>query len=323
MENTQKWFEFVKGVSAVINEIIDDTKDLGPSFKESGLFEMINTSQLIYRTEGVTGLGYLESFSEDGTIKEDETYAQYQTEYTAQDKGKIVSFSQKLMKTRPEDLAAKLDEVKQTRIAADRTLDKYAWQCFVDAFTTTDSESDLPIMRLDDAVSMISTAHTSKVSGVANRSNRLASNPVLSETNLFTAIKTIEEQLNGRGLPINYRGDYTLLVPPALRKSAIEITGSDMRSGTANNDLNYFKGGIMDVISSTYLGSANGGSETAWYVVAKNAPNMPLKYVSLIEPKIEQNTNFRTKSHEVSIDMSNSFGYSNWEFIAGSDGTAS
>lgn len=319
---TGNWSDFVKGVSARVDEIIEDTRELGPTFMEAGLHEKVMADGLIYRTEGVVGLGYLELFDEGDSIKEDRTYPAYKTEYVMKQSGKVVSISQMLANTRSSELEAKLSEVKQNMIAANRTLNKWAWQVLVDGFATTDSNSNFPTARLSDAVALYSASHPSRVSGVSNRSNRLTNDPVLSETNLFTAIKTVREQLNGRGLPIAYEGKFVLVVPPALEKAAVEITDSVLRSGTGNNDVNYFAGGMIDVVTSVYLGAANGGSDTAWYVVAKDAPNKPFKYVSLIDPKIEQQVDFDTKSIRVSVDMACAFGYSNFEYTAASDGTA-
>lgn len=309
-------------MSARIDEIIDETKDLTPSFQSYGLHKTDEADGLIYRTNGVTGLSYLELFDEGDSIKEDRTYPAYQTEYVPKDFGKIVSITQKLMKTRPSELEQKLDEIRQLRIAANRTLNKYAWQPLVDGFATTDSDSNFPTARLDDGVSLYSTAHPSKVGGVANRSNRLSGDPVLDESSLFDAIKMIREQLNGRGLPIGYEGQFVLVVPPALEKKAKEITMSDKKTDTANNDINYFSGGLIDFMSSVYLGAANNGSDTAWYVFAKDAgAETSLRYVWLIQPKIETEKDFDTKSIRVSVDMSCQFGYSNFEYTAASDGT--
>ena len=316
---TSNWSEFVKGVSARIDEVIDQTQELKPSFMNAGLWEEKQADGMIYRTEGVTGLNYLERFDEGNSIKEDRTYPAYKTEYVMIPTGKIISISQMLMKTRASELESKLDEVSQAMVAANRTLNKWAWQVLVDGFTTTDSKTNFPISRLSDAVAMFSTAHPSKVPGVSNRSNNVASNAVLSETNLFSAIKMVREQKNGRGLPINYDGKFVLVVPTALEKTAQEITKSSLRSGTANNDLNYYEG-VVDVIATSYLGSTNGGSETAWYVFAKDvAPIM--KYVSLIKPKIEKQVDFDTKAIRVSIDMACAFGYSAFEYAAASKGT--
>jgi len=318
---TSSWGDFLAGVSARIDEIIVETADLTPSFLGTGLWKSVKADSLKYNTEGASGLNYLEIFDEGDSIKEDETSPQYSTSYVMKQFGKIVSISQMLAETRPSELEAKLDEVKQQRIAANRTLNKHAWQVLVNGFSTTDISSNFPISKLNDAVSMYSTAHTSRVAGVSNRSNRLTSDPILSETNLFTAIKIIREQLNARGLPMGIEGMFTLVVPPALEKLAVEITKSEARSNTANNDLNYYDG-IVTVISSVYIGAANSGSDTAWYVFANDPMNLAMRYVYLIEPKIEQVVDFDTKAIRVSIDGAWAMGYSSWESTVASDGTA-
>ena len=218
------------------------------------------------------------------------------------------------------ELEAKLGEVKQSMISANRSLNKNAWQVLVDGFATTDSDSNFPTYRLDDAVSLFNASHPSKVTGVAVRSNRVASNAVLSETSLFSAMRIIREQLNGRGLPTGFDGRFVLVVPPALEKEAVEITKSTLQSGSADNNVNYYNG-FIDVVGSVYLGAANGGSDTAWYVLALDEMQQSLRYVSLISPKIEREVDFDTKASRVSVDGAWAMGYSNFEFAAGSDGT--
>ena len=323
---TGNWSDFVNGVSARVNEIIDDTFDLTPSFLNSGLFDVVNTpDDLIYRTEGVTGLNYLEQFDEDGRIKDDRTYQAYKTEYVMKQWGKNVQISQLLMKTRPSELEKKLSEVRQLMLSSQRTLKKHAWQILNNGFSATDVAANFPIAKLSDAVSMFSTAHPSLVPGVATRSNRVAANAVLTETNLYTAVRQLREQLNGRGLEIGYEGKMVLAIPPALEKTAVEITKSILRSGTADNDMNYFEG-IVDVVSSTFLGNASNGitnANTSWSVHAKDAPDgqKSMKYVSLITPKIETYVDHFTKAINVSVDAAWAMGYSNWEYMVGSDGS--
>lgn len=318
MMTTSQWGDFVTGVSARINEIIDETKDLTPSFKMAGIWKTEQSDGLTYRTQGVVGLGLLEVKDEDGSLKVDRTYPAYQTEYVMKETGKIIEFSQMLAKTRPSELEQKLDEVRQARISANRTLNTWAWQTLIDGFATTDS--GFPISRLGDGVAMYSTSHPSKVPGVAVRSNRLSGDPILSPTSLFNAIKQIKEQLNGRGLPISPEGKFVLVVPTALEKTATEITNSVLTSDSAENAINYFKGST-DVISTNLIGANAGGSDTAWYVFHKDEMQNSLRYISLIEPKIEQEVDFDTKAIRVSIDMACAFGYSNFEMTSASDGT--
>lgn len=323
--------DFVKGVSAKVNEIIDETKDLAPSWTSLPIYKKVITDSLIYRTEGVVGFDYVEEFNEGDEIKYDRTYPAYKTEYVIGQKGKGVTVSQLLMATRPQELEAKLDEVRQLRIAMNRTLEKNFWTVLNDGNATTDTSANFPTYRLDDGVPFFATNHPSKVPDVAVRSNVISGtgsgsysgvNPTLNETSLFEAIKQLREMLNGRGLPINYNGKVVLVVPTALEKLAMEITKSELRSDTANNDTNYYRGSV-DVISTTYLGAANGGSDTAWYVMA--VPGMAenavsLRYVSLIEPKIEQEVDFNTKAIKISVDGACAFGYSNFEYALKSTG---
>lgn len=329
---TGNWGDFVKGVSAKVNEIIDETKDLAPSWKGLPIYKEVKTDGLIYRTEGVVGFDYVKEFDENDSISYDKTYPAYKTEYVIGQKGKGVTISQLLMATREQDLEAKLDEVRQLRIAMNRSLEKNFWTILNDGFKTTNTSSDFPTYRLSDGVSLFNTSHPSLVPDVAVRSNVILGtgsgvytgvNPKLNETSLNEAILQLQLMLNGRGLPINYSGNIVLIVPASLRKLAMEITKSDLRSNTGNNDTNYYKGGWIDVISSTYLDSANGGSATQWFVAAApgNAENaVAMRYVSLIEPKIEHNVDFDTKSVKISVDGACAFGYSNFEHIIGSTG---
>lgn len=246
-------------------------------------------------------------------------------------KGKAVTISQMLMATRPAELEAKLDEVRQLRISMNRSLEKNFWTILNDGNAITDSSANFPTYRLDDGVSFFNASHPSKVPGVAVRSNVITGtgsgvysgvNPTLNETSLFEAIKQLREMKNGRNLPINYNGKVVLVVPTALEKLAVEITKSELRSDTGNNDTNFYVGKV-DVIATTYLGAANGGSDTAWYVMAMpgEADNaVSLRYVSLIDPKIEQDVDFDTKAIKISIDGACAFGYSNFEYAVKSTG---
>lgn len=327
--NSGEFYEFLEGVSKRVDEVIVDTKDITPSFMATGLFKEVMADDVAYNTKGATGLGYAQSFDEEDGISYDKTYPMYGTSYIVKQYGLGTVISQMLSKVRPAVLDEKIGEVRQHRISMNKTMNNHAWQVFRDAFVATDSVASLPVARLDDGVAMISASHPSKVSGVAVRSNVVVSagvtNPALGETALFDAIKMLREQKDARGLQLEYSGKVVLLVPTALEKTAREITGSVLRSGTANNDINYFANGSVDVISSVHLGAAAGGSDTAWFVVGVEAPEeyKPFRYVKLIDPKIEQDVDFDTKNIKVSVDAAYSFGYSSWEYVVGSTGLLS
>ena len=92
---------------------------------------------------------------------------------------------------------------------------------------------------------------------------------ILTEQSLYTAMVMLAEQKNQGGVIMGKQAA-TLLVPPALFKTAMEIVGSPLRSGTADNDMNVIGEKYpIRVVQSNYLGAAAGGSDTAWFLLAE------------------------------------------------------
>ena len=93
---------------------------------------------------------------------------------------------------------------------------------------------------------------------------------VFSESALNTAINQLLEQKDQAGDNVGFE-PYCLLVPNRLFKQAAEILESELRSGTGNNDMNVYseKYGIY-LKQSNWLGAANSGSNTAWFLLAKD-----------------------------------------------------
>jgi len=136
------------------------------------------------------------------------------------------------------------------------TRDKNAMAIFRNGFTTATTA---------DGAALFSNTHTT-VSG-ATVDNLLTA--ALSDASLETAINGLIEQQAQDG-EIDGHMPGTLLLPPALFKEGQEITKSELRSGTGNNDLNYYSQIYpgLQVKQSPYLGTAAGGSDTAWYLLS-------------------------------------------------------
>jgi hypothetical protein len=98
-----------------------------------------------------------------------------------------------------------------------------------------------------DGVSLANTAHPIPAGGTwANTS----STPLnLNETSLLTAMKSVRRNfVDDAGLKIKARGR-GLYVPPELEDVAIRLTKTELRPGTANNDVNAIlslSGGLPD-----------------------------------------------------------------------------
>ena len=86
-----------------------------------------------------------------------------------------------------------------------------------------------------DGVTLFNTAHPTVQGG--NNSNRPSTNSDLNETSLEQAVIDIAAFVDERGLLIAAR-PRKLIVPPALMFVATRLLQSEMRTGTADNDIN-------------------------------------------------------------------------------------
>ena len=55
-------------------------------------------------------------------------------------------------------------------------------------------------------------------------------------------------------------------VSDALEETAVRLTNGRLRPSTANNDINVWDG-IVTVISTKWINSQNGGSDTQWFLI--------------------------------------------------------
>lgn len=87
---------------------------------------------------------------------------------------------------------------------------------------------------------------------------------VLNQENLEKAIKLMRATKDEAGNLAVFIPD-TLIVPPALEYTARVLLESTNVPGSDYNDVNVVKGSLKLVVLD-YLGTANGGSDTAWFI---------------------------------------------------------
>lgn len=137
------------------------------------------------------------------------------------------------------------------------TQDSNAFALFRNAFTTSLTA---------DGVSLINSAHP-LISG-GTQSNLVAG--ALSVTTLNNAIVALRQQKNQAGVILG-NVPSVLLVPSQLFKHAIEITESALIADTANNNINVYRSAYgITVYTSPYMDAVAGGSDTAWFLLARN-----------------------------------------------------
>jgi hypothetical protein len=98
-----------------------------------------------------------------------------------------------------------------------------------------------------DGLALFSTAHT-RLDGGAVFRNRPTTDVDLGVTALQNALIDIENTKDDRGRPINLRAQL-LIISPEDRFTAEEILQSELKPGTANNDINALKGKLSFMVS--------------------------------------------------------------------------
>ncbi|QOR55461.1 MAG: hypothetical protein ULS35scaffold63_18 [Phage 33_17] len=164
-----------------------------------------------------------------------------------------------------------------------------------------------------DGVPLYTASHPTADS---NQSNILSTAAALSETSLEDLLIQIGTAQDHMGNYIPIKGQ-KLIIPPALRFEAERITGSVLRSDTANNDINAMKALGMfpqGTFENQYLSSA----PTAYYIItdAKNG----LKYFDRTSPELSADKDFDTDGTKYKIYLRCSFGWTDWRSTYASQG---
>lgn len=148
------------------------------------------------------------------------------------------------------------EDVRDFAIKAKDTQDFNAFRVFRNGFTTELTA---------DGVSFFNAAHPLIGGGTQSNTGTAA----LTPTSLNTAVVNLLEQKDQAGV-IRGSSPAVLLVPPALWKHAREITDSALIADSGNNNVNVYRSALgITVWTSHWLGAVAGGSDTAWFLLAR------------------------------------------------------
>lgn len=151
------------------------------------------------------------------------------------------------------------EDVRDFAEQAKNTQDFNAFALFRNGFTTALTA---------DGVSIFNSAHV-LIGGGTQSNTATGATSALTPTSLNTAIVSLAEQKNQAGV-IMGSSPATLLVPPALWKHAREITDSALIADSGNNNVNVYRSALgITVYTSHWLGAVAGGSDTAWFLLAR------------------------------------------------------
>jgi len=281
-----------------LRKIFNDTYEEIPEVYSS-IFRVNDSNVDVERDSAVTGFSLLEETGEGEPIQYEDPVQMYDVSYVHRKYTKGFKVSEELV----EDDRYNVIRKKPAALAraARRTAEYLAAEVLNNGFSSGVG---------GDGKYLFSVSHPRADGGTA-QSNASGSGIALTETNLNTGLLAMRSQLDDKGMKIGVKAD-TLIVPPALHKLAVEITNSSMKSGTADNDLNYYKG-MLKVIDWDWL-----SSDTAWFLLDSSVHQ--LNYFWRVRPEFKQDNSFDTGMALFKTRMRCSMGWSDWRGIWGSKG---
>lgn len=252
----------------------------------AGVFRPDTTNRAAVIVEQFMGPGYFESRAEVADVPAGQAKVGNQKTFSVVNYAKSIDISKNLM---DDDQHSTIDMmVRKFARNARLTKDKNAFNQFNLGFTTVTT---------NDGVALFSDSHIALNGETVD--NLLT--PALSESSLNTAINLLINQVTQDGT-LGGHEPAILLVPTALFKTAQEITKSELRSGTANNDLNYYSSIYpgLQVYHSPFLGAGFGGSDTKWFLLSKDHSmfrwvRKPVE-TALVDWKTQRNNNYIYKA---------------------------
>lgn len=233
----------------------NDSNPIMTTSRNGAIFQQMSIDRAAYIEEVFKGAGLYPIISETQTVPLTTPAVRNKFTTYVKDFAQGVELSKDLFDDNMHGVWAA--QVRDMALKARVTQDQNAFGIFRNGFTTTLTA---------DGVALFSASHV--LIGGGTTSNLISG--ALSPTTINTAIIALAEQKDQAGVILGQQ-PAVLLVPPALIKRALEYTDSALLADTANNNINVYRSAYgFRVYSSPYLGAAAGGSDTAWFMLARN-----------------------------------------------------
>lgn len=160
-----------------------------------------------------------------------------------------------------------------------------------------------------DGLSLINTAHITTMG--ATMSNRPATDADLGVSTLRAALVNLEKTLDERGFPRMKRAG-RIIIDPTFQFVAKELTQSQGKPYTADNELNAFKDMGLSYEIFHYQSTTN-----SWAVIAPKGEH-DINYFWRQRPILDNSDDFDTKDAKFTGYFRNSMGFGDWRGVYGS-----
>lgn len=264
--------------------------------------ETADSSAIIW--EAFKGVGLWTTRQEEQDVPQDTPRIANQKTFTVTNYAKSIDIPKNFFDDNKHGAYEKM--VKDFAQKARITRDSNAFAVFRNAFTTATTH---------DGTALCSDTHTALNGGTVDN---LGSGD-LSESNLNVALIQLAEMKDQSGI-VNGNVADTLVVSLSDFKLACEITESELRSATGDNDINIYstKYGIK-VATSPYLGAAGGGDDDNWFLLARN--HSIYRFVrQAVQTTLVPWENQRNNNYIYKGEFRETVGAMSWEGIVGFQG---
>ncbi len=257
------------------------------------------------------GVGALEDVGEGGAVPYDDSGMGYSTIYAYRIFKKGIQITSQM--AQDNKYREMKDQMKTLAQRASYDPVNYAYGLFRNAFTVNPTGYG----NYNNGTLALASAAQTFENGDSGTMSNISTN-TLTYDNFEAATVALTEQKSGHGTLLEYTGKITLLVPPTLKREAIEITDSELDPDTANNAVNVYRGSA-DVVVCPYLSAAGGGSDTAWHVLA---PGHKINWFWRNQPSFDRETDFDTGVAKYKTETEYVAGFSDWRATYHADGSS-
>ncbi len=292
----------VEGLRDVFFQTLDQKSLVYPS-----IFEIKTSRKKTETDQGVASIAMLAAKNEGVAITYDDFVEAYETSYTHTTYAKGIRITEELMEDELYGIMG--NRTKALGNSARYRLEYDHASLFNNAGVTTifTGGDGMPLLGISTASP--STAHPLAASPGSSVSNLAASD--LSLSALETACTFFRKMVDDRNMLVAIE-PAILLVPPELAYDAWEITNSDGKPYTADNEKNYFRG-RLDVKVWDFLTDTN-----AWFILANKRYGAPISFKRK-EVSMDRDGDFDTGDLKMKARTRYSFGFSDWRWVYGSN----
>jgi len=267
------------------------------------IFNVGSSNQWGEQDSEVTGFGLIPQSSEGADVEYDDVYQGLSKTYTHL----LFKGGYKITKESVDD--GKFGMHKKLAVAHGRAMFNTRQ---IEAASVFNNGFD-PSFTGPDLVELFATNHPLQGPDGGTYRNELSTSADLSLTSLRQALNDVQDLVDDRGLLIHITSKW-LLIPHELRYDAQELLKSELRPGTANNDINAFQMDQLNWIQWNYLTDPD-----AWFLLPDKDEHS-LRWIEREPVNISSDYDFDSSTSKTQIRNRFSYGWSSPRGPFGSPG---